>query len=170
MLLGFKPQFAPFVQEGSKTHTIRGPRKVPAKVGETCHCYVNPRQKSMRLLGRWPCVKIEPIEIYERGDGSFGVLVNGIDLSLDEKAQLAWRDGFRLFGRKRAFDSMMRFWMTTHGNADRNSPFVFSGDIIHWDYQRRGIWPADSMSPPPISAGLATTSTAPTACIQPKEN
>ena len=58
MLLGFKRRFAPFVEEGSKTHTIRAKRKIAPKVGETCHCYVDPRQKTMRLLGRWTCVKV----------------------------------------------------------------------------------------------------------------
>jgi hypothetical protein len=65
MLLGFKRRFAPFVEEGSKTHTIRAKRKIRPKVGEVCHCYVDPRQKSMRLLGRFPCVKVETIDISE---------------------------------------------------------------------------------------------------------
>lgn len=53
MLLVFKRQFASFVEEGSKTHTIRGKQKIAPKVGDVAHCYVDPRQKSMRLLGRW---------------------------------------------------------------------------------------------------------------------
>lgn len=51
MLLGFKRQFAKYVEEGSKTHTVRGFRKISPKVGDICHCYVDPRQKTMRLLG-----------------------------------------------------------------------------------------------------------------------
>lgn len=38
MLLGFKKQFAAYVEEGSKTHTIRAPRAIRPKPGaEQCH-------------------------------------------------------------------------------------------------------------------------------------
>jgi hypothetical protein len=97
MMLGFKRRFAPYVEEGSKTHTIRAKRKQRPKVGEICHCFVDPRQKSMRLLGRFKCVRVEEIEIYERGEGSFGVIVDGAELTPDEKDALAWRDGFRSY-------------------------------------------------------------------------
>ena len=69
MLLGFKRRFEPFVSEGSKTHTIRAARKNPPRVGQMCDCYVDSRQKTMRLLGRWVCTKVESILIYECGDG-----------------------------------------------------------------------------------------------------
>lgn len=152
MLLGFKRRFAPFVQDGSKTHTIRAERKRPPRVGEMCHCYVDPRQKTMRLLGRFQCVKVEPIEIYERGDGAFGVVISGQELSRDEKSALAWRDGFRDAGRHGAFREMMSFWMRTHSDgrpvtyARNGDPQVadlprrpgcvlaFRGQIIHWRF------------------------------------
>jgi hypothetical protein len=76
---------------------------------------------------------VEGIEIYERGDGSFGVVIEGVELSIDEKNDLAWRDGFRNCPRGRSFEAMMRFWMLTHGNAKRKAPFVFRGHVIHWD-------------------------------------
>ena len=149
MLLGFKRRFAPFVLDGSKRHTIRAKRKTPPKIGEICHCYVDPRQKSMKLLGRWPCVKVEDIRIYERrllepGDAWFGVAIEGVELSQGEKDMLAWRDGFRNpvkrprinAGLTGCFDMMMAFWMETHGNAKRTGPFVFEGDIVHWDFER----------------------------------
>jgi hypothetical protein len=63
VLLGFKERFAPFVEEGSKTHTIRAKRKIRPRVGEICHCYANPRQKSMRLLGRFECIRVEDLRI-----------------------------------------------------------------------------------------------------------
>lgn len=153
MLLGFKRRFAPFVEDGSKTHTIRSERKNAPRPGETCHCYVDPRQKTMRLLGRFPCVKVEPIEIYERGDGTFGVVIAGEELTPDEKDALAWRDGFRSL-RRGQFMEMAEFWMKVHAdgrpvffsrvNHAAGEPFVrpgrkaleFSGHIIHWQYKR----------------------------------
>jgi hypothetical protein len=129
MLIGFKSRFAPFVQDGTKTHTIRAARKIPPKVGEMCHCYVNPRQKTMRLLGRWPCVRVEDIQIGEFGgrDGADRVVyINGHLLDADECATLAWRDGFRSQGQDRAFFEMMQFW------EGRERPFL--GHVIHWKW------------------------------------
>ena len=64
MTLGFKDPFVPFVRNGSKTHTIRayGHRR-PFRVGDTCHCYAKVRTKKQELIGAWPCVKVEHIEI-----------------------------------------------------------------------------------------------------------
>lgn len=130
MLLGFKRCFAPFVENGSKTHAIRGERKIPPKVGEICHCYVDPRQKSMRLLGRWPCVKIERIHIagpQEYHWSEIEVRIGGVELSHDEKEELAFRDGFRSYLYANHFAEMIEFW------AGR---LPFDGIIIHWDYTR----------------------------------
>lgn len=133
MLLGFNRRFAPMVEDGSKTHTIRGERKIHPKVGEMCHCYVDPRQKTMRLLGRWPCVKVERIRIYASASASYGfaVFVDGVGLDLDEKNGLAWRDGFRSSGRDKAFDEMTTYWITLHRN---HGTIDFDGHIIHWKY------------------------------------
>jgi hypothetical protein len=133
MLLGFKRRFVPLVEEGSKTHTIRSKRKRAPRAGEICHCYVDPRQKTMRLLGRWPCILVEDISI--EADGTVAgvmVVVNGSVLDEDERNLLAWRDGFRPTGSSerdpgQAFTAMLEFWR-------RRLPFY--GDIIHWDYSR----------------------------------
>ena len=121
MLLGFKRRFAPYVEEGSKTHTIRAIRKIPPRVGQTCHCYVDPRQKTMRLLGRWPCVKVEDIAVTIE----CRVWIDGNWLAKDECNALAWRDGFRSRGQDQAFAEMMEFW------AGR---LPFRGQIIHWKW------------------------------------
>jgi hypothetical protein len=132
MLLGFKRRFAPFVEDGSKTHTIRGERKITPKVGEICHCYVDPRQKSMRLLGRWPCVKVEEVyinsTIISPAATKIDIWVDAVPLSWDEKNELAWRDGFRdaSGGREFALVRMMEFWKG-------RLPFV--GHLIHWEYR-----------------------------------
>lgn len=155
MLLGFKRRFAPYVADGSKTHTIRATRKNPPRVGDTCHCYVDPRQKSMALIGRYPCVKVEAIQFYECGDGRFSVWIGDNELTPDEKAALAWRDGFRNYEPHRAFTEMVRFWMREHGdgrqivetfiNFQNGEPIIatprygtqglsFKGHIIHWQW------------------------------------
>src|SRR4051812_18382725 len=104
MLLGFKRRFAPFVKDGSKTHTIRGyGKRRPWRVGDVCDCYVDPRQVTMELLGRWPCIRVEEIQI----TAARNVIVEGVMLTQSELDALAWRDGFRNEGRGGAFAEMM---------------------------------------------------------------
>ncbi len=152
MLLGFKPRFVPFVLDGSKTHTIRSERKYPPKVGEVCHCYTGlrqrgpiiqklasgevVRQKMARLLGRWPCVKVEEIQIREfRLNAHFGfqLFIEGLWLDVDERNAFAWRDGFRTRGRKHAFAEMCDYWITLHRN---HGTIDFAGQVIHWQYRK----------------------------------
>lgn len=117
MLLGFNRRFAPFVEDGSKTHTIRAGKRW--RPGMRCDCYVDPRQKTMRLLGRWPCVKVEPIRITEQHT----IIIYGQVLDFEECNALAWRDGFRDSGPAKAFPDMMEFW---------TGRLPFEGQIIHW--------------------------------------
>lgn len=122
MLLGFKRRFEAAILAKTKRHTIRGKRKVAPRVGETCHCYVNPRQKTMRLLGRWPCVRVQTVRIerLKSIDAGYlvGVWVDGWRLKGDELELLARSDGFV------SFAEMMEFW---------KGRLPFHGDIIHWD-------------------------------------
>jgi hypothetical protein len=125
MLLGFKRRFALFVWEGSKTHTIRnyGNRRA-FRIGDRCDCYVDPRHKTMALLGRWECVKVEDIRI----DSNWQVWIEGQKLSGDERNALALRDGFRDWqeqGFESPFLQMMAFW---------SGRLPFHGQIIHWKY------------------------------------
>lgn len=135
LLLGFKRQFAKFVEEGSKQHTIRGIRKVAPKVGEICHCYADPRQKTMRLLGRFVCTRIERIDIYFgrqrelKGYAQSGIKfieIEGVALTDDEMNLLAFADGFRPVGDS-PIHQMSLFWAREHGCLDG-----FKGHIIHW--------------------------------------
>ncbi len=138
MLLGFKAQFEPYVLDGSKTHTIRSVRKIQPRVGETCHCYGDVRQKTMHLLGRWPCVRVESIEISQPASTDQPqILIDGYILSRNEADLFAWHDGFRFDGTVMSitdpkvskelgsFPLMMQFW------EDR---LPFQGYIIHWDF------------------------------------
>ncbi|HEX4138390.1 MAG TPA: hypothetical protein VHY84_27515 [Bryobacteraceae bacterium] len=135
MLLGFKRQFEPFVIEGSKTHTIRAIRKYTPIPGEICHCYGDVRQKTMHLLGRWPCVRLQEIRILpQRRDAGaawdLSIAVDGVRLSHDEAVWFAWRDGFR---PDRADDALiaMGYWWVELGRTT-----VFDRHLIHWDYSR----------------------------------
>jgi hypothetical protein len=127
MLLGFKRQFAPRVEDGRKTHTIRAKRKRRPRPGETCHCYVDPRQKTMRLLGRWACRRVEDIEFRVSDTCEVSVWVDGQPLDEDQRECLARADGFSDFA------AMMQFW---------KGRLPFAGDLIHWHYRSdwKTIW------------------------------
>jgi hypothetical protein len=125
-LYNFNPMFAQYVREGSKCHTIRAKRANPDKPGNTVHLYIGLRHKSVELLGRHICTKVEEITITEALD----VIVDGIELTKDEKNALAWADGFRGYGRDQAFAEMMQFW-------EGRLPFV--GDIIHWRWTPKNV-------------------------------
>lgn len=119
-LYNFQKYFAPAILSGTKRHTIRATRVRRTRVGEMCHLYTGLRQKGATLLGRYECSRVEEIEI--TADGR--VIVDGIELSCDEKEALAVRDGFRL-----GFAHMLRFW---------RGRLPFKGQIIHWRYLKGG--------------------------------
>jgi hypothetical protein len=161
MLLGFKKRFHSAVRDGSKTHTIRALRKIPPRVGETCHCYGDVRQKTMHLLGRFPCVRLQEIRIIsragapkligdedesERGYDSCGlyVYIDGVALDAEEKDLLAWRDGFRFQtsdlttdpNSSGCFDLMAKFWVAEHG---KKGYVDFNGQVIHWKWSKEEV-------------------------------
>jgi hypothetical protein len=132
VLLGFKRRFASFVEDGSKTHTIRAFRKIAPRVGEICHCYVDPRQKTMRLLGRWPCVRVEPITLDFEPDGiayRLRVTIADVTLSSQEAHAFAWADGFR--GESPLCD-MAEYWLETGRLTDALDSKPWHGQVIHW--------------------------------------
>lgn len=138
MLLGFKSQFIPYVKEGSKTHTIRalGNRRL-FREGDVCDCYGNVRQKSMFLVGRWPCVRVERITIAGSGfAGSTLITIGRNTLDYIESDVFAWRDGFRWPQEPRntagCFALMCEFWRIEHRINERD----FRGQLIHWDFSR----------------------------------
>ncbi len=127
MMLGFQARFEAAVLNKTKRHTIRAKRKFPPRPGQPCHCYVNPRKKTMRLLGRWYCVRVQNIWIKRIASGDipgapahwrYSVFIDGERLKPSECKRLAIADGFE------TFDDMMQFW------AGR---LPFHGDMIHWN-------------------------------------
>ncbi len=128
MLLGFQKRFEKKIRTKQKRHTIRAKRKRRPHVGEVCHCYTGLRRKGARLLGRWLCVKIQDIQIYRRGDGTLGVVIDRLEVLFDELDPLARSDGFQDFA------DMTAFWLAEH--SDRQGNIDFHGDMIHWDPDR----------------------------------
>lgn len=121
MLVGFERRFASLVYKGLKRHTIRHWRMNP---GEICHCYVNPRQRSMKLLGRWPCVKVEEILITLcYGETEPDIWIEGQRLSEDERDSFAKLDGF-----PGGWSEMVEYW------TSKRQVKSFRGYVIHWDY------------------------------------
>ena len=120
-LLNFKKRFVPLIEAGTKQHTIRALRKHPIKVGETLHLYTGLRQKGARLLGRFPCVRVQTVNVCSGRlpDGpAVRVFIDSVCLSPDETEAFLKRDGFP-GGSKEAFE----FWQER---------LPFSGQLIHW--------------------------------------
>jgi hypothetical protein len=132
-LYNFQKRFVVPILAHKKKHTIRATRRHPDKVGNIAHLYTGLRIKgAATLLGRFPIVKIEDIEI------SAGCVIRGrrcrclplhcrrtariwIDdqeLSGDEREKLARLDGFR------DFTEMQQFW---------KGRLPFKGQIVHWN-------------------------------------
>ena len=135
-LLGFKRQFAEFVRLGTKRHTIRAKRKFPVKPGDICHCYVDPRQRTMALLGRWPCTVVQDVIIRQPQPGIpvLEVEIDGEPLSSEETREFLFLDGFRTFGRAGAMKEAAEFWQKRMISAGG----IFHSDLVHWKYDYPG--------------------------------
>lgn len=129
--LNFKRQFVAHIRSRRKRHTIRAKRKRPIKPGETLYLYTGMRTKACeKIIPPVTCAKVEDVRIEMQKYKGNGVLARGLDfpavivegneLSGDEKESLAYADGFD------SFAEMMKFW-------DGRLPF--NGDIIHWKDQ-----------------------------------
>lgn len=57
MLLGFKKQFTLPIQLGTKVLTLRKPRKITPKIGETLHMYSALRTKHVQLISKSETLK-----------------------------------------------------------------------------------------------------------------
>jgi hypothetical protein len=129
MIFGFKDQFVPYVLDGTKTHTIRAPRVPAPRVGMTAHCYANVRTNKQKLLGAWPIVRIEKVEISHVASVRRPLLVavNQNILDAIEMAQLFWRDGFRTTlgsATAEAFEFWRKRLLENAGS--------WTGLVIHW--------------------------------------
>lgn len=136
MNLGFKDQFCPFVEDGTKRHSIRGGERW--KVGMRADAYQRPRQKGMRLIFRAWVIKVQSIVIAEvpmedqceQGVGPLAVWIDGIQLDDLEIEAFFWSDGFRHTGSNSSVQAWA-FWV------DRFEAGSWAGQLIHWDYDQR---------------------------------
>lgn len=164
MNLGFKNQFVPYVEDGSKRHSIRGGQRW--KVGMRADLFARPRQKGMRLLFRAWVVKVEDIVIREAltgrllDDGTMTqalsrtvVEIEGVQLTTDECDALAYRDGFRWrvgpcahccnWANCNTLQACRQIgYPKDAGCFNRMMEFwrgrlPFRGQVIHWDYDAR---------------------------------
>jgi hypothetical protein len=125
-VLNFKPQFVPFILDGTKRHTIRATRKYPIKPGDHLFLYTGLRQKNARMLMKTSCCNAQPLNIHDQY-GEPRVWLSGRMLTEPEVVQLAWDDGFRPKSEPsyEGLHLFMAFW------AKR---LPFKGQIIHWWY------------------------------------
>lgn len=137
ILLGFKLQFKPMVKDGSKRHSLRGLRKIPRVAGGICHNYTGLRTRHCELLGRWPCTRIERVEVFIDKERGFSVAIEERILRWDELIGFAYADGFRFGGRgsKGQGDvlAMKHFWIVEN-NLDQARPW--RGELIHWNFNK----------------------------------
>lgn len=126
-LYNFKQRFAPFITSGKKRHTIRATRKHRDVVGNIAHLYTGLRTKNTQLLGRFPVVRVEAIEIVSGCSAdpechcSAKVLIAGVELDKQETEKLARLDGFK------SFREMKQFW---------RGRVPFAGEIVHWKFTK----------------------------------
>jgi hypothetical protein len=122
-VLTFQPRFAPLVAAGTKTQTIRPPRKRPISIGDPLSLrrwsgrpYMTPQV----LLRESRCVDVCAVVVGYCADGyPGGIAVRGERLSATDKAAFARADGFA------NVPEMMDWFDNAHG-----LPFV--GVLIRW--------------------------------------
>ena len=82
----------------------------------------------MRLIGRWPCVRVETIEVFKAADAdTLLIIIDGNLLSTDETEAFLFRDGFRTAGFPSHAAEAFDFW---------KKRLPFRGQVIHWRYSR----------------------------------
>lgn len=137
MILGFDSQFVPMVLDGTKTHTIRAGFRW--KAGMRADLYTGGYQPgARRLLFRAVVTKVEAIAISPVRttwtDGSFthlSVSINGNRMNFEESDAFFYLDGFRDLDRGRSYASTAQAFLYWRDKLP------FTGQLIHWDYERR---------------------------------
>ncbi|MCF1446649.1 MULTISPECIES: ASCH domain-containing protein [Rhizobium/Agrobacterium group] len=138
---GFKKFFAAQIEDGTKTHTIRGHRRRHAHVGEPVQLFQGLRTGYCRKIIDDPiCIEVLPIVIMSSDlidAGIAYIAINGQPLHRDEIEPFAASDGFdpirlrgiapaKLIGAT-ARETMGRFWRDSHGKN------LFQGVLIKWE-------------------------------------
>ena len=122
--INFQKRFAPLVESGVKTQTIRPKRKDGRNPheGDTLYLYVGQRTKGCRKLGEGICTKVLQFILFEDGR----VIVDTDDLDVADKDELAIKDGFK------DFDEMYDFFSRQYWESE-DFGLPFYGLLIEWD-------------------------------------
>jgi hypothetical protein len=144
MQLGFKQRFVPMVEDGSKTHTMRGGTRWRA--GMRADLYTGPyRPGERRLIFRVIVERVERVEIEvlrplaANVHDVAAIRIEGVRLVDDEMDVFAWRDGFRPLGvcaSSLCLRDMLEYWRDENGLSWRGKK-RWSGQIIYWNYAER---------------------------------
>ena len=129
----FKAQFAPAIENGWKTQTIRSKRERHAHPGEMLQLYTGMRTAQCRKICEdVRCTGVQAIEITFDTEGEIeGILCDGFDVpDLDA---FALQDGFA------DASDMADFWRRNNGQR-RNTGF--KGVLIDWAPPRADTWGA----------------------------
>jgi hypothetical protein len=143
MLLGFKKRFAEPIQIGTKVHTIRSRRKIPAKIGEPLYMYTGLRTNKCELItNKEKLVSKQKVWVkitFWRNDffhiKEVKVCIDGRQLSWAEVLLFVQYDGFDT-----PFDFAI-FWLKDYkkefkpSGVQGNRAFMkkaWSKDLYHW--------------------------------------
>lgn len=120
----FKKRFAPDIEAGLKSQTIRAHRKRHARPGEALQLFVGMRTKHCRKIIPDPvCLQVENISIWVPTKLEPAAIIrDGVRDYVSEA--FAKADGFT------SVDDFTRFWFDTHG------PGIFEGVLIAWEPPR----------------------------------
>lgn len=94
----FKPQFARYIMDGDKTHTIRQPRKRPTVKGDALYLYTGMRTKNARRILVAKCKCVLPVTIAEDA-----LTLAHRRLSAPDADRFAHADGFADYFSMKAF-------------------------------------------------------------------
>lgn len=117
----FRPEFAPLVEGGSKSTTIRPKSKRVIRPGDIADCRAwtgLPYRSKQRKLREAVLATVLPISIYVDHDHAI-IILDGRPLYADEALGLALGDGFK------DVPTFIAFFERTHG-----LPFV--GELFRW--------------------------------------
>lgn len=156
----FMGQFVPYVEDGSKPHTVRNRRKNPAKVGDTLYLYYAMRTRQCRKLKEVVCTNTHSISFTKNAEIVFYsrlLTLPELQLAIErplfpmlpiekvlspiERDSFAWLDGFRPNGTTQnspsgSYVMMLGFWKSTH-------QLPWAGDVIYWKRKNEVYVPVD---------------------------
>ena len=134
--LSFQKQFAPKVEAGEKTQTVRAKRKHPIKDGDNLMLYTGMRTKYCRMLGYGVCKDVSEIQIvWNENHSGRNIIINDKVLNPEEMERFAMADGFG------CFEEFFSFFKAQGGFLTHCATGIvtWEGDVISWDFKGRPL-------------------------------